>query len=55
MAMEAEPRLYRAIMVSSTFTDLEAHRREGIEAPTASASNPVATEYSSAADVRLST
>lgn len=31
-AMEVEPKLYRAIMVSSTFTDLEAHRREVIEA-----------------------
>jgi tetratricopeptide (TPR) repeat protein len=30
--MEVEPKLYRAIMVSSTFTDLEAHRREVIEA-----------------------
>ena len=30
--MEAEPKLYRAIMVSSTFTDLEAHRREVIDA-----------------------
>lgn len=31
-AMEAELRIYRAIMVSSTFTDLEAHRREVIDA-----------------------
>jgi tetratricopeptide (TPR) repeat protein len=30
--MEAEPKLFRAIMVSSTFTDLEAHRREVIDA-----------------------
>jgi tetratricopeptide (TPR) repeat protein len=30
--MEVEPKLYRAIMVSSTFTDLEAHRREVIDA-----------------------
>jgi tetratricopeptide (TPR) repeat protein len=30
--MEAEPKLYRAIMVSSTFTDLESHRREVIDA-----------------------
>jgi tetratricopeptide (TPR) repeat protein len=30
--MEAEPKLYRGIMVSSTFTDLEAHRREVIDA-----------------------
>lgn len=30
--MEEEPKTYRAIMVSSTFTDLEAHRREVIEA-----------------------
>lgn len=30
--METEPKLYRAIMVSSTFTDLEAHRREVIDA-----------------------
>jgi tetratricopeptide (TPR) repeat protein len=30
--MEAEPKFYRAIMVSSTFTDLEAHRREVIDA-----------------------
>ena len=31
-AREVEPKLYRAIMVSSTFTDLEAHRREVIDA-----------------------
>jgi tetratricopeptide (TPR) repeat protein len=30
--MEVEPKVYRAIMVSSTFTDLEAHRREVIDA-----------------------
>jgi tetratricopeptide (TPR) repeat protein len=30
--MEEDPKLYHAIMVSSTFTDLEAHRREVIEA-----------------------
>jgi hypothetical protein len=30
--MEQGPKLYRAIMVSSTFTDLEAHRREVIDA-----------------------
>ncbi len=30
--MEAEPKLHRAIMVSSTFTDLQDHRREVIEA-----------------------
>jgi tetratricopeptide (TPR) repeat protein len=30
--MEAEPKVFRAIMVSSTFTDLEAHRREVIDA-----------------------
>jgi tetratricopeptide (TPR) repeat protein len=30
--MEVEPKLYRAIMVSSTFKDLEAHRREVIDA-----------------------
>jgi tetratricopeptide (TPR) repeat protein len=30
--MEGEPKLYRAIMVSSTFTDLEEHRREVIDA-----------------------
>jgi tetratricopeptide (TPR) repeat protein len=30
--MDVEPKLYRAIMVSSTFTDLEAHRREVIDA-----------------------
>ena len=30
--MEVEPKLYCAIMVSSTFTDLEAHRREVIDA-----------------------
>src|SRR3954471_22546834 len=30
--MDAEPKVYRAIMVSSTFTDLEAHRREVIDA-----------------------
>jgi phenylalanyl-tRNA synthetase alpha subunit len=30
--MEVEPKLCRAIMVSSTFTDLEAHRREAIDA-----------------------
>ena len=30
--MEVEPTLYRAIVVSSTFTDLEAHRREVIDA-----------------------
>jgi tetratricopeptide (TPR) repeat protein len=30
--MEEEPKTYSAIMVSSTFTDLEAHRREVIDA-----------------------
>lgn len=30
--MEIEPKVYRAIMVSSTFTDLEAHRHEVTEA-----------------------
>ncbi len=30
--MEEDPKLYHAIMVSSTFTDLEAHRREVIDA-----------------------
>jgi hypothetical protein len=30
--MDVEPKLFRAIMVSSTFTDLEAHRREVIDA-----------------------
>jgi tetratricopeptide (TPR) repeat protein len=30
--MEEEPKVYRAIMVSSTFTDLEVHRREVIDA-----------------------
>jgi len=30
--MEAEPKAFRAIMVSSTFTDLEGHRRDVIDA-----------------------
>jgi tetratricopeptide (TPR) repeat protein len=46
--MEAEPKLYRAIMVSSTFTDLEAHRRELIEAINRFGFYPNVMEYSGA-------
>ena len=46
--MEEEPKLYRAIMVSSTFTDLETHRKEVIEAILRFGFQPVAMEYSGA-------
>jgi tetratricopeptide (TPR) repeat protein len=46
--MEVEPKLYRAIMVSSTFTDLEAHRREVIEAIQRFGFFPNVMEYSGA-------
>lgn len=46
--MEAEPRHFSAIMVSSTFTDLEAHRREAIDAVLRFGFQPVAMEYSGA-------
>ncbi|MET1110570.1 MAG: DUF4062 domain-containing protein, partial [Allosphingosinicella sp.] len=46
--MEVEPKLYRAIMVSSTFTDLEAHRREVIDAINRFGFYPNVMEYSGA-------
>lgn len=46
--MEVEPKLYRAIMVSSTFTDLEAHRREVIDAIARFGFRPNVMEYSGA-------
>jgi hypothetical protein len=46
--MEVEPKLYRAIMVSSTFTDLEAHRREVIDAILRFGFQPNVMEYSGA-------
>lgn len=46
--MEAEPKLYRAIMVSSTFTDLKEHRREVIEAIYRFGFYPNVMEYSGA-------
>jgi tetratricopeptide (TPR) repeat protein len=46
--MEAEPKLYRAIMVSSTFTDLEEHRREVIDAIHRFGFHPNVMEYSGA-------
>ena len=46
--MEVEPKLYRAIMVSSTFTDLEAHRREVIDAIHRFGFHANAMEYSGA-------
>jgi hypothetical protein len=47
-AMEVEPKLFRAIMVSSTFTDLEAHRREVIDAILRFGFQPNVMEYSGA-------
>jgi tetratricopeptide (TPR) repeat protein len=47
-AMEEEPKTYRAIMVSSTFTDLEAHRREAIDAILRFGFRPIGMEYSGA-------
>lgn len=46
--MEAEPKLYPAIMVSSTFTDMEAHRREVIDAILRLGFRANAMEYSGA-------
>lgn len=46
--MEVEPKSYRAIMVSSTFTDLEAHRREVIDAINRFGFHAVAMEFSGA-------
>jgi tetratricopeptide (TPR) repeat protein len=46
--MEVEPKLYRAIMVSSTFTDLEAHRREVIDSILRFGFQPNVMEYSGA-------
>jgi tetratricopeptide (TPR) repeat protein len=46
--MEDEPKIYRAIMVSSTFTDLEAHRREVIDAIHRFGFFPNVMEYSGA-------
>ena len=46
--MDVEPKLYRAIMVSSTFTDLEAHRREVIDAIHRFGFHALAMEYSGA-------
>jgi tetratricopeptide (TPR) repeat protein len=46
--MEAEPKLYPAIMVSSTFTDLESHRREVIDAIHRFGFRANAMEYSGA-------
>lgn len=46
--MEVEPKLYSAIMVSSTFTDLEAHRREVIDAIHRFGFHANAMEYSGA-------
>jgi tetratricopeptide (TPR) repeat protein len=46
--MEVEPKLYRGIMVSSTFTDLEAHRSEVIEAIQRFGFFPNVMEYSGA-------
>lgn len=46
--MEVEPKVFQAIMVSSTFTDLESHRREVIDAVLRFGFQPVAMEYSGA-------
>jgi tetratricopeptide (TPR) repeat protein len=46
--MEVEPKLYRAIMVSSTFTDLEEHRSEAIDAINRFGFYPNVMEYSGA-------
>ncbi|HEX8623034.1 MAG TPA: DUF4062 domain-containing protein [Allosphingosinicella sp.] len=46
--MDAEPKSYRAIMVSSTFTDLQAHRREVIDAINRFGFYPNVMEYSGA-------
>jgi tetratricopeptide (TPR) repeat protein len=46
--MEEEPKTYQAIMVSSTFTDLEAHRREIIDAINRFGFHPSVMEYSGA-------
>jgi tetratricopeptide (TPR) repeat protein len=46
--MEAEPKLYRAIMVSSTFTDLKEHRSEAIDAINRFGFYPNVMEYSGA-------
>jgi tetratricopeptide (TPR) repeat protein len=47
-AMEEEPKAYQAIMVSSTFTDLAAHRREVIDAIHRFRFHPSVMEYSGA-------
>ncbi|HEY0147750.1 MAG TPA: DUF4062 domain-containing protein [Allosphingosinicella sp.] len=46
--MEETPKLYRAIMVSSTFTDLEEHRAQAIEAISRFGFYPNVMEYSGA-------